>query len=89
MHPALEDFVILKADPRVSKLDGSDLRTLEKRLLGNPDDAKTIDELKERHKELLAAYRFVVPRHVSMCVLPQYMRRSMSFQKRILVQLQA
>ena len=76
MHPALEDFVILKEDPRVSKLDGSDLRTLEKRLLDNPDNAKTIDELKERQTELLAAYRFVVPRHVNMYVLPQYMHSS-------------
>ena len=57
MNVFLENYITLKEDPRVSKYDDAFLRSLEERLLGNPDEKQTIAELIDRQEKLLKAYR--------------------------------
>ena len=57
MNAFLEKYTTLKEDRRVSKYDDAFLRSLEERLLDNPDEKQTIAELTDRQGKLLKAYR--------------------------------
>ena len=57
MNSILQNYVTLKEDPRVREYDNGVLRSLEKRLLENPDDANAIVGLADLQEKIAKAYR--------------------------------
>ena len=66
LHPVLEQFPVLKNDPRVADFDGDDLRDIERRVQQNPDgDEDACKELAKYQEDLFKTYQEVIQERVA------------------------